>query len=253
MADGILPEQPVFGGKKQRMLLEGKVALITGAARGIGHSIAVAFAGEGARVIVTGRDMEQLTRAADEIRAGGGEAEAFVLDVINQDDAVRVVEQVIGKWGRIDLLVNNAGVLTYDTPVWATTMGQWDDVMNTNLRGTYLMCRAVLPHMMQREQGVIINMGSSSGRLPEGDYGAYATSKWGVVGYTASLGNSLRPYGISVNGINPDWVDTDMARVYNPDGDPDWLTREEVARAALYLAAHAPKLMTGQFIDLFSA
>ena len=197
--------------------------------------------------------MERLTRAADEIRAGGGEAEAFVLDVTKQDDAVRVVEQVIGKWGRIDLLVNNAGVLTYDTPVWATTMEQWDEMMNTNLRGTYLMCRAVLPHMMQREQGAIINIGSSSGRLPDGDYGAYATSKWGVVGYTASLGNSLRPYGISVNGINPDWVDTDMARAYNPDGDPEWLTREEVAQAALYLAAHAPKLMTGQFIDLFGA
>ena len=72
-------------------------------------------------------------------------------------------------------------------------------------------------------------------------------------GAGASLGNSLRPYGISVNGINPDWVDTDMARAYNPDGDPEWLTREEVAQAALYLAAHAPKLMTGQFIDLFGA
>ena len=105
MADGILPEQPAFGGKRQRMLLEGKVALITGSARGIGRSIAGVFAGEGARAIVTGRDMERLTRAADEIRAGGGEAEAFVLDVTRQDDAVRVVEQVIGKWGRIDLLV----------------------------------------------------------------------------------------------------------------------------------------------------
>ncbi len=175
--------------------------------------------------------MERVTRAADEIRAGGGEAEAFVLDVTRQDDAVRVVEQVIGKWGRIDLLINNVGVLTYDTPVWATTMGQWDEMMNTNLRGTYLMRPAVLPHMMQREQGAIINIGSSSGRLPDGDYGAYATSKWGVVGYTASLGNSLRAYGISVNGINPDWVDTDMARAYNPDGDPEWLTREEVAQA----------------------
>ena len=233
------------------MLLEGKVALITGAARGIGRSIAAAFAGEGARAIVTGRDMERLTRAADEIRAGGGEAEVFVLDVTRQDDAVRVVEQVIGKWGRIDLLVNNAGVITYRTPVWATTMEQWDEVMNTNLRGTHLMCRAVLPHMMQREQGVIINIGSSSGRLPDGDYGAYATSKWGVVGYTASLGHSLRPYGISVNGINPDWVDTDMARAHNPDGDPDWMTGEEVAQAAMYLAAHAPRIMTGQFIDLF--
>ena len=161
------------------------------------------------------------------------------------------MEQVIGRWGRIDLLVNNVGVITCQTPVWATTMEQWDGVMNTNLRGMHLVCRAVIPHMMQMELGVIINIGSSSGRQPDGDYGAYAACKWGVVGYTASLANSVRPYGIRVNGINPDWVDTDMARTFNPDGDPDWITGEQVAQAALYLAAHAPRLMTGQFIDLF--
>jgi 3-oxoacyl-[acyl-carrier protein] reductase len=132
-------------------------------------------------------------------------------------------------------------------------MEQWDEVMNTNLRGMHLVCRAVIPQMMLREQGIIINIGSSSGRQPQGDYGAYVTSKWGVVGYTASLAHSLLPYGITVNGINPDWVDTDMARAYYPDGDPDWITGEEIAQAALYLAAHAPKLMTGQFMDLFSA
>ena len=235
------------------MVLKGKVALITGAGRGIGRSIAVAFAGQGARTIVTGRDMDRLTRVADEIGAIGGEAEALLLDVTREENAVRAAEQVVGKWGRIDVLVNNAGIITYHTPVWATTMEQWDEVMNTNLRGMHLVCRAVIPHMMQREQGVIINIGSSSGRQPEGDYGAYATSKWGVVGYTASLAHSLAPYGISVNGINPDWVDTDMARAYNPDGDADWITGEEVAQAALYLATHAPRFMTGQFIDLFGA
>ncbi len=235
------------------MLLEHKVALITGAGRGIGRAIALAFAREGARVVVTGRNMDQLARVVDEIHAGGGEAEAFTLDVTRQDDAHGVAKEVVGKWGWIDLLVNNAGVITYHTPVWETTMEQWDEVMNTNLRGMHLVCRAVIPQMMLREQGIIINIGSSSGRQPQGDYGAYVTSKWGVVGYTASLAHSLLPYGITVNGINPDWVDTDMARAYYPDGDPDWITGEEIAQAALYLAAHAPKLMTGQFMDLFSA
>ena len=235
------------------MLLEHKVALITGAGRGIGRAIALAFAREGARVVVTGRNIDQLARVVDEIHAGGGEAEAFTLDVTRNDDAHGVAKEVVGKWGRIDLLVNNAGVITYHTPVWETTMEQWDYVMNTNLRGMHLVCRAVIPQMMLREQGIIINIGSSSGRQPQGDYGAYVTSKWGVVGYTASLAHSLLPYGITVNGINPDWVDTDMARAYYPDGDPDWITGEEIAQAALYLAAHAPKLMTGQFMDLFSA
>ena len=233
------------------MLLKDRVALITGAGRGIGRAIAVAFAREGARVAVTGRNAERLAQVVDEIRAGGGEAESFVLDVTNADDPERAVDQVTRIWGRIDILANNAGVITYHTPVWETSIEQWDEVMNTNLRGMFLVSRAVIPHMMKREQGVIINIGSSSGRVPEGDYGAYVTSKFGVVGYTASLAHSLRSHGIRVNGINPDWVDTDMARAYDQDGHPDWITGEQIAQAALYLAAHAPKLMTGQFIDLF--
>ena len=231
--------------------LQDRVALITGAGRGIGRAIAVAFAREGASVAVTGRSEGRLTPVVDEIQANGGDARAFTLDVTSEDDAARVAEQVVEAWGRIDILVNNAGVIHYGTPVWATTVEQWDDVMNTNLRGMFLVCRAVVPHMMRQERGVIINIGSSSGRVPEGDYGAYVASKYGVVGYTASLAHSLRPYGIQVNGLNPDWVDTDMARAELPEGDPDWITQEQMAQAALYLAAHAPKLMTGQFIDMF--
>lgn len=233
------------------MLFNGDVALITGAGRGIGRAIALCFARKGARIALTGRDMGRLELVAHEIKAVGGEAAAFSLDVTRDDDAGRVAEEVIGKWGRIDVLVNNAGVITYDTPLWATTMEQWDEVMNTNLRGMHQVCRAVIPHMIRRKRGVIINVGSSSGRRPDSEYGAYATSKWGVVGYTASLAQSLRPYGIRVNGINPDWVDTDMARAYNPSGNPEWIAPEEVAQAALYLAAQAPAMMTGQFIDLF--
>ena len=233
------------------MLFNGDVALITGAGRGIGRAIALCFAREGARTVLTGRDMGRLELVAHQIKAVGGEAVAFSLDVTRDDDAGRVAEEVIGTWGRIDVLVNNAGVITYDTPLWATTMEQWDEVMNTNLRGMHQVCRAVIPHMIRRKRGVIINVGSSSVRRPDSEYGAYATSKWGVVGYTASLAQSLRPYGIRVNGINPDWVDTDMARAYNPSGNPEWIAPEEVAQAALYLAAQAPDMMTGQFIDLF--
>ena len=233
------------------MLLIGQVVLITGAGRGIGRAIALYFAREGARTVLTGRNMDRLTRVAHEMRTAGGEATPFSLDVARDDDVDRVAEEVIGTWGQIDVLVNNAGVITYDTPVWATTLEQWDEVMNTNLRGMHLVCWAVIPHMIQRKRGVIINIGSSSGRRPDSEYGASATSKWGVVGYTVSLAHSLRTYGIRVNGINPDWVDTEMARAYNPFGDPDWIAPEEVARAALYAAALAPGTMTGQFIDLF--
>ena len=238
-------------GNSQQMLLNGEVALITGAGRGIGRAIALCFAREGSRIALTGRDTGCLEQVALEIRGAGRAAAAFSMDVIRDGDASRVAEEGIGMWGRIDVLVNNAGIITYDTPVWATTMEQWDEVMNTNLSGMHLVCRAVIPHMMQRKRGVIINIGSSSGRRPDSEYGAYATSKWGLVGYTVSLAHSLRPYEIRVNGINPDWVDTDMARAYNPSGDPEWIAPDEVAQAALYLAAQAPAAMTGQFIDLF--
>ena len=233
------------------MSLNGKVVLITGAGRGIGRAIALAFAGEGARVAATGRNMQRLAGTVDEIRAGGGTATALALDVTKAEEAVRVANQVVANWGGIDILVNNAGVITYNTPVWATTIEQWDQVMNTNLRGTFLVSRAVIPHMMQRQEGVIINVGSSSGRQPDSDYGAYATSKWGVVGYTGSLAHSLHPHGIRVNGINPGWVDTDMARENCPRGNPEWITGEQIAQAALYLATRAPNAMTGQFIDIF--
>ena len=233
------------------MLLRDRVAVVTGAGRGIGRAVAEAFAREGALVAVTGRDLGRVSGVAEAIRAGGGEARAFALDVTREGDAERAAAEGVAAWGRIDILVNNAGVIHYGVPVWATTVEQWDEVMGVNLRGMFLTCRAVAPHMMRRERGVIINIGSSSGRVPEGDYGAYVASKHGVVGYTASLAHSLRAYGIQVNGLNPDWVDTDMARASMPEGGADWITPEQMAQAALYLAAQAPTLMTGQFIDMF--
>ena len=233
------------------MLLQDQVALVTGAGRGIGRAIALAFAREGARVAVTGRNQANLAQVVDDISSAGGFALAFSLDVTREEDAAAVSREIVDRWGRLDLLVNNAGVITYDVPVWQTTMEQWDYVMDTNLRGMHLVSRAVIPHMMQRNCGRIINIGSSSGRQVEGDNGAYNASKWGVIGYTASLAHSLRSHGIQVNGINPGWVDTDMAREYHPGGDPAWITPEQIAQAALYLAAHAPALMTGQLIDIF--
>ncbi len=235
------------------MPLKDRVALITGAGRGIGRSIALAFAREGARVAVTGRTKERRERVAEEIVAEGGEARPFALDVTVDEQVSEAVSQVLSTWGQIDILVNNAGVILYETPVWATTVEQWDTMMAINLRGMFLCCNAVIPHMMERGHGVIINIGSSSGRMMDAEFGAYSTTKWGVVGYTGSLANSIRPHGIRVNGINPGWVDTDMSRDFDPRGDPEWSTPEEIAQAALFLATQAPRDMTGQFIDVFGS
>ena len=235
------------------MDLTGRVALITGAGRGIGRAIALVFARDGARVAVTGRTKERRDRVAEEIVAGGGEALSFALDVTKADQVSDAMREVISAWGQIDILVNNAGVIIGNTPIWATTVEDWDTIMNVDLRGLFLCCHAVIPHMMERREGIIINLGSASGRRADESYGAYTAAKWGVVGYTISLARSLRPHGIRVNGINPGWVDTDMSRALNPAGDPQWSTPEEIAQAALFLATKAPRDMTGQFIDVFGS
>ena len=235
------------------MRLKGKVAFITGAGRGIGRSIAIALARDGANVAVTGRTKERRDQVVQEIVAAGGDARAFVLDVTKDEEVVIAVQEVLETWGQIDVLVNSAGIIQYHTPVWETTIKDWDTMMEINLRGTFLCCHAVVPHMVDRGEGKIINIASSSARMADDDLGPYTASKWAVAGYTTSLAKSVRPHGIRVNGLNPGWVDTDMSRELEPAGDPDWSTPEEIANAALYLATDAPRDMTGQFIDIFGS
>ena len=233
------------------MNIQDKVALITGSGRGMGRAISLGLAKNGVKVALTGRNQRLLDKTAKEIEEAGGNAKTFLLDVTDDRQAESVSKEVYEEWGSIDILVNNAGVIVYDKPVWETTLEEWNFIMDTNLKGTFLTCKAVLPYMMQKGAGYIINIGSSSGKEPDDEYGPYAASKWGVVGYTASLAKSLIGQGIIVNGINPTWVDTDMARAYIPEGDPDWVTQNEISDAVIYLLTKAPKAMTGKFIDIF--
>ena len=233
------------------MNIQDKVALITGSGRGMGRAISLGLAKNGVRVALTGRNQSLLDKTAKEIEETGGNAKTFLLDVTDDRQAESVAKEVYEEWGGIDILVNNAGVILYDKPVWETTLDDWYFIMDTNLKGTFLTCKALLPYMMQKGEGYIINIGSSSGKEPDDEYGPYAASKWGVVGYTASLAKSLIGQGIIVNGINPTWVDTDMARAYIPEGDPDWVTQNEISDAVIYLLTKAPKAMTGKFIDIF--
>ncbi|MDP6455561.1 MAG: SDR family oxidoreductase [SAR202 cluster bacterium] len=235
------------------MRLDGKVAFITGGGRGIGRHVGLAFAREGAKIAVTGRTKERRDQVVTEIQADGGEAQAFNLDVTKDESVFESVKQVLEVWGQIDILVNSAGIIQYNTPVESTTIEEWDTMMNINLRGTFLVCHAVVPSMIERGSGTVINLGSSAGRMADEVYGGYTASKWGVVGYTTSLARSVRPHGIRVNGLNPGWVDTDMSRDFDPKGDPEWSTPLEIANAALYLATDAPRDMTGQFLDIFGS
>ncbi len=235
------------------MRLENKVAFITGAGRGIGRYISLAFAREGARIAVTGRTKEKREQVVSEIITEGGEARPIPLDISREQEVLGAVKQVLEDWGRIDILVNCAGIIQYNTPVWETTVEEWDEMMNINLRGTFLCCHAVVPHMVEQGNGTIINIASSAARMADDDLGPYTASKWGVAGYTTSLARSVRPHGIRANALNPGWVDTDMSREFDPNGDPEWSTPQEIAGAALYLATDAPRDMTGQFIDIFGS
>ena len=231
-------------------LLKDKVALVTGSGRGIGRSIAMAMAGEGAKVALTGRDTGRLEKVLEEIKQAGGQSALWRMDVSSEIEVSDAIEKITEHWGQIDILVNNAGIIHADKPVWETTISEWDEEMATNLRGMFLCCHYVVPQMVARQNGVVINIGSSSGTIPEDMSGAYGATKWGVLGYTTSLAKSVRPHGVRVNGLNPGWVDTDMTKGQIPDGaGPEWTKPEDIARAALFLTAHAPADMTGQFIN----
>ena len=234
-------------------MLKNQIVLITGASRGIGRSIAELCAQQQAYVIVGARTQLGYERVVDAIIHQGGQAEGVLLDVTQEHQVAQAIQKVIDQHGHIDVLVNSAGIIQYHTPVWQTSIADWDQMMKVNLRGTFLCCHAVVPHMIRQKSGRIVNLGSSSARMADDDLGAYTASKWAVAGYTTSLARSVRTYGIRVNGLNPGWVDTDMSRAYDANGDEAWSTPEEIAHAALYLMTHAPRDMTGQFIDIFGS
>ena len=235
-------------------LLRDKVALVTGASRGIGRAIAVAMADEDAKVALTGRDIGRLNEVKEQIQVVGGQSDIWKMDVSSETEVEQSVNKILDSWGQIDILVNNAGIIHPDTPVWRTSISDWDEEMATNLRGTFLCCHYVVPHMVKRQTGVVINIGSSSGTIPEDMSGAYGATKWGVIGYTTALAKSVRTHGVRFNGLNPGWVETGMTEGQKPAiGGPEWTQPEDIARAAMFLSAYAPADMTGQFINLFGA
>lgn len=229
------------------------VILITGASRGIGRAVAERCAEAQAQVIIGARDPSDHARLVAEITQAGGRAYGVTLDVTNETEVAHAVAEVIERFGRIDGLVSCAGLIQYHTPVWETSLEDWDRLMRVNVRGTFLCCHHVIPHMVSQGSGRVVNIGSSSARMADDDLGAYTASKWAVAGYTTSLARSVRPHGVRVNGVNPGWVDTDMSRAYQPEGDDAWSTPDEIARAVCYLLTDAPRDMTGQFIDIFGS
>jgi acetoin reductase-like protein len=242
--------------------LEGKAALVTGGARGIGFAIAQRFAEEGASVAVLALHEESAARAAREIGGVG-----IAGDVADEESVARAVEQTVAAFGRLDVMVNNAGTIAV-APVVETTAETWDRILDVNLRGVFLGCREAARRMIgQGDGGRIINGSSGAGRRGNARIGAYAASKFGVIGLTQSLAVELAPHGITVNAYCPGhvtstplWDEIDAAATARSGEPPGSAKRaaegeiplgraglpEEVAAAVAYLASDEAAFVTGE-------
>jgi 3-oxoacyl-[acyl-carrier protein] reductase len=238
--------------------LEGKVAIVTGASRGIGRSIALRFAGEGARVVVNYRNRSSEADAVvDTIRQAGGEAVAMAADVSSSADVQRLVEWTVEQYGRIDILVNDAGVMVAKG-LFETTEDDWDQTIDINLKGAYLCSKAVAPIMIRQEGGTIINMSSNSGLYHPSAmrFTEYVVSKAGMNGLTKAMALALGPH-VTVNAICPGWIRTDMVEIIEPEVQQRildetalhrWGTPDDIASSAVFLASDEAAFITGELL-----
>jgi len=224
------------------MTLEGKVTLITGGGRGIGKAVAIAYARAGAKLALCARTATELEQSVSELRVLKTEAEGWICDVSLEEPVKQFVSGAHEKFGRIDVLVNNAGVMTRPVPMTELDVRKWDYTMAVNLRGPFLVTQAVLPVMIKQKSGSIINVSSMIGRGAYANFIAYATSKWGLEGFTQTLAVEARSSNIRVNSVEPGYVATKLTGFNGSKPD-------SVTDVFLYLASDESKGVTGKMLS----
>ncbi len=226
------------------MKLEDQVAIVTGGGRGLGRDIALAFAREGAHVMLAGTRADALDSVAAEVRALGRGAQAIVTDVSDEAAVARLVERAIAEFGRVDVLVNNAGITGPTARATDVTRADWERTLAVNLTGAFLCARAVLPHMAARGRGKIINVASIAGHIGYSMRSPYAVSKWGLIGLTRTLALEWGAHNIQVNAISPGPVRGErIGRVMRQRAEASGRTLEEVERE------YTAPLALGRFVE----
>jgi 3-oxoacyl-[acyl-carrier protein] reductase len=232
-----------------RMRLEGQVVIVAGASQGLGRTIALALAEEGASLVLAARNAQALSAVASTIDGMGRDALVATCDVRDPQSVHHVVERTLAEWGRIDVLVNSAGA-ALRRPIAEISAADWDDVHATLLKGTFLMTQAVLPTMIAAKRGNIINLHAPLDKIAVPGFTAYTAAKYGVEGLTKTLAKELRRYGINVNGVHPGgFADTAMVRTAVPELKQGLLDPATITPAVVALALQPARGLSGETID----
>jgi 3-oxoacyl-[acyl-carrier protein] reductase len=238
--------------------LAGRIALITGASQGIGRACALKLAQSGASVALAARNLAKLEEVATEIAATGGTAAIFPLDLAGEDSIKSCAKSVLAHFGQVDILVNNGGI-TRDILALRMKKKDWDDVLATNLTGSFLMAQAVMSAMVKARHGRIINITSVVGETGQAGQANYAASKAGLIGLTKALARELASRSITVNAIAPGFVETAMTGILTPDQRAAMMaiiplqragTEADVAAAVAFLASDDAAYITGHTLDV---